>query len=46
MRLINNPVGEGLCWYVVFYFADGKNCGVLLDPTTAKVLAKRSDRNE
>ncbi len=46
VRLINNPVSEGLCWYVVFYFADGKNCGVLLDPTTAKVLAKRSDRNE
>lgn len=46
VRLISNPVGEGLCWYVAFYYADGKNCGVLLDPTTAKVLAKRSDRTE
>ena len=38
-RIIKNPLSEGLCWHVAFYFGDDKTCGVLLDPTTAKVLA-------
>ena len=40
-RLIQNPVGDGLCWHVAFYGSDGTQSGVLLDPVTAKVLAKK-----
>lgn len=42
-RLIKNPLGgDGLCWHVAF--SDGEHgCGVLLDPITAKVLAKKTD---
>lgn len=40
VRLIENPIGgEGLCWHVAYYYADGKDCGVLIDPVTAKPLA-------
>lgn len=42
-RIIKNPLGDdGLCWHVAFYSADGQ-CGVLLDPTNAKILAKKTD---
>lgn len=41
-RLIRNPLGEGLCWHVAYYSADGDMKGVLLDPVSAKVLAKKS----
>ena len=39
-RVIKNPVGDGVCWHVEFITAEGA-CGVLLDPFTAKVLAKK-----
>ena len=39
-RLIKNPVGDGICWHISFIAADGDS-GVLLDPVTAKVLAKK-----
>ncbi len=40
VRLIRNPIGgEGLCWHVAYYYADGKDRGVLIDPVTAKPLA-------
>ncbi len=43
VRLIKNPLdGEGVCWHVTFISADGEG-GVLLDPITAKVLAKRTE---
>ena len=38
-RVIKSPLSDGLCWHVAFYFGDDKTCGVLLEPTTAKVLA-------
>lgn len=42
VRLIKNPLdGDGLCWHVAFYYKDSV-CGVLLDPVTAKVLAKKT----
>lgn len=40
-RIIKNPIGDGVCWHVEFITADGA-CGVLLDSTTAKVLAKKT----
>ncbi len=42
-RIIKNPIETDpiVCWHVSFYTADGKQCGVLLDPATAKVLAKQ-----
>lgn len=41
-RLLSNPLGgEGLCWHVAFITANGQT-GVLLDPVTAKVLAKKT----
>ena len=41
-RLIKNPLsGDGICWHVSFISEDGANNGVLLDPVTAKVLAKK-----
>ena len=39
-RVIKNPVGDGVCWHVEFITADSSR-GVLLDPITAKVLAKK-----
>ena len=39
-RIIKNPVGDGVCWHVEFITAES-SCGVLLDPITAKVLAKK-----
>ncbi|MCH5156193.1 MAG: hypothetical protein J1F69_06245 [Clostridiales bacterium] len=39
-RIIKNPFGDGVCWHISFITADG-DTGVLLDPTTAKVLAKK-----
>lgn len=39
-RIIKNPLGDGLCWHINFIYADG-DTGVLLDPVTAKVLAKK-----
>ncbi len=40
-RIIKNPLGaDGLCWHISFITADG-NTGVLLDPVTAKVIAKK-----
>ncbi len=41
-RIIKNPLSDGLCWHVAFYFEGGGTSGVLLDPTTAKVLAVKS----
>lgn len=41
-RIIKNPLGaDGLCWHVSFLTADGGNTGVLLDPVSAKVIAKK-----
>ena len=40
VRIIKNPLGDGLCWHVNFITANG-DAGVLLDPVTAKVLAKK-----
>ncbi len=40
-RIIKNPIGDGVCWHVEFITADS-SCGVLLDPITTKVLAKKS----
>ena len=41
-RIIKNPLGaDGLCWHISFINADGESTGVLLDPVTAKVLAKK-----
>lgn len=39
-RIIKNPLGDGLCWHINFITAEG-DTGVLLDPVTAKVLAKK-----
>ena len=40
-RLIKNPLGgDGVCWHVGFYTADGDTHSVLLDAVTAKTLAK------
>lgn len=42
VRIIKNPLGgEGVCWHVAFY-TENTQCGVLLDPITAKVLAKKT----
>ncbi|MCH5161432.1 MAG: hypothetical protein J1G04_05320 [Clostridiales bacterium] len=41
-RIINNPLTDGLCWHVAFYFDTGGTCGVLLEPVTAKVLAVKA----
>ena len=44
VRLIKNPIDhtQGVCWHVSFKSADGGDYGVLLDPVTAKVLAKKT----
>lgn len=42
VRVIKNPLGDGLCWHVSYYSADGAVCGVLLDPVTAKIIAKKT----
>lgn len=40
-RIIKNPLNsDGVCWHVAFISADGSG-SVLLDPVTAKVLAKK-----
>ncbi len=40
-RLVKNPFDtEGLCWHVAFITPDGES-GVLLDPESARVLAKK-----
>ena len=39
-RIIKNPLGDGLCWHINFIGAAGET-GVLLEPVTAKVLAKK-----
>lgn len=42
VRIIKNPLGgDGVCWHVAFYWENGRS-GVLLDPVTAKVLAKKA----
>lgn len=42
-RLIKNPLGaDGLCWHVSFCAADYQS-SVLLDPYTAKTLAKKQN---
>ncbi len=42
VRVIKNPIGgEGMCWHVDFCFDTGKECSVLLDAHSAKVLAKK-----
>lgn len=42
-RIIKNPLNDdGICWHVAFVSADGSG-GVLLDPITAKVLAKKTE---
>ena len=42
-RIIKNPLGDdGLCWHVAFYSADAQS-GVLIDPLSAKILAKKTD---
>ncbi len=40
-RLIKNPIGEGLCWHVGFYFADGAESGALVDINSASIIAKK-----
>lgn len=41
-RIINNPIDHnGVCWHVSFY-SDTIDCGVLLDPVTARVIAKKN----
>ncbi|MDE5562599.1 MAG: hypothetical protein K2J01_03525 [Clostridiales bacterium] len=41
-RIIKNPLGaDGLCWHVSFLTSDGGSTGVLLDPVSAKVIAKK-----
>lgn len=42
-RLIKNPLepSTGICWHITIYSQSGEDCGVLLDPVTAKVLAKK-----
>lgn len=42
VRVIKNPLGDGLCWHVSYYSADGTVSGVLLDPVTAKIIAKKT----
>lgn len=40
-RMIKNPLGgDGLCWHVMFIAADGSS-SVLIDPLTAKIIAKK-----
>lgn len=40
-RLVKNPFdADGLCWHIAFITASGES-GVLLDPESAKVLAKK-----
>lgn len=39
-KLIRNPIGDGLCWHVEFCSGDAV-VGALIDPLTAKVLAKK-----
>ncbi len=40
-RIIKNPLGaDGLCWHISF-ITDSGNTGVLLDPVTARVIAKK-----
>lgn len=42
-RIIKNPLepDTGVCWHISICTESGENCGVLLDPVTAKVLAKK-----
>ena len=41
-RIIKNPIdGSGVCWHVSFY-SENIDCGVLLDPVSAKVIAKKN----
>ncbi len=42
-RMIKNPIGDGLCWHVAYYFRSGKQSGVLLDPIDLNTLAKKTD---
>lgn len=41
-RIIKNPLGtaDGVCWHINFISGDGAT-GVLLDPVSAKILAKK-----
>lgn len=42
VRIMKNPIDEsGVCWHVAFYADSDRMSGVLLDPVTAKVLAKK-----
>ncbi|MCM1368492.1 MAG: hypothetical protein NC184_06775 [Roseburia sp.] len=42
-RLIKNPLepSTGICWHISIYTESGEDSGVLLDPVTAKVIAKK-----
>lgn len=42
-RIIKNPLDTEpiLCWHVLFYLQSGGESSVLLDPVTAKILAKK-----
>lgn len=41
-RIMKNPIDDsGVCWHVAFYAGNDRMSGVLLDPVTAKVLAKK-----
>lgn len=41
-RVVKNPIGDGLCWHVLFISESGSK-GVLLDMHSAKVLAKKDN---
>lgn len=43
VQLVKDPIdGDGICWYVSFIYGENDMCGVLLDPITAKVIAKKN----
>lgn len=43
VRLIKDPIdSSGICWHVAIYYADGRAQGILLDPVTAKIIAKKN----
>lgn len=40
VRIVKNPLGDGLCWHVAFY-SNSSSCAVLLDCVTLNTLAKK-----
>lgn len=43
VQLVKDPIdGDGICWYVSFITDADSSCSVLLDPVTAKVIAKKN----